>query len=63
MTLMSLNYLQQGIINLRKFDVVVVSTDHDAYDYDFIYKNANLIVDTRNAFKVKGIQNGKLFKA
>ena len=58
-----LESVELSIDNLRKFDVVVVSTDHDAYDYDFIYKNANLIVDTRNAFKVKGIQNGKLFKA
>jgi UDP-N-acetyl-D-glucosamine dehydrogenase len=49
--------------NLKKFDAVVVSTDHDIYDYDFIYENANLIIDTRNAFKKKGLYNGKLLKA
>lgn len=49
--------------NLRKFDVLVVSTDHDIYDYDFLYEHSNLIVDTRNAFKQNGLVNGKLFKA
>ena len=34
---------------LGKYDCVVISTDHDAYDYDMIVKNARLIVDTRNA--------------
>jgi UDP-N-acetyl-D-glucosamine dehydrogenase len=49
--------------NLNEFDVVVLSTDHDAYDYDFIFENSKLIIDTRNAFKRKGLVNGKLYKA
>jgi UDP-N-acetyl-D-glucosamine dehydrogenase len=36
---------------IRKYDIVVILTDHSAYDYDFIAKNARLIVDTRNAVK------------
>jgi UDP-N-acetyl-D-glucosamine dehydrogenase len=36
---------------LRRADVVVISTDHTAYDYDLIVKNAKLVVDTRNAVK------------
>jgi UDP-N-acetyl-D-glucosamine dehydrogenase len=36
---------------LRKADVVVISTDHTAYDYDLIVKNSKLVVDTRNAVK------------
>ncbi len=36
---------------LRKCDAVVISTDHTAYDYDLIVKNAPLVVDTRNAVK------------
>lgn len=51
------------IENLRSFDVIVVSTDHDIYDYNFIYDNSNLIIDTRNAFKQKGIINGKVIKS
>ena len=35
--------------NLAKYDAVLISTDHSAYDYDFIVKNAQLVVDTRNA--------------
>lgn len=35
--------------NLRKYDAVLISTDHSAYDYAFIVKHANLVVDTRNA--------------
>lgn len=36
--------------NIKKYDLVVLSTDHDAFDYKFICENAKLIVDTRNAF-------------
>lgn len=49
--------------NLQKYDAVVLSTDHDNFDYDLIYKSSNLIIDTRNAFKVKGLVNGKIYKA
>jgi UDP-N-acetyl-D-glucosamine dehydrogenase len=44
---------------LRKSDCVVIVTDHDKHDYDFIVKNASLIVDTRNAIKAK---NSKVVK-
>ncbi|MEN6560184.1 MAG: nucleotide sugar dehydrogenase [Acidobacteriota bacterium] len=36
---------------LRKADAVVIATDHTAYDYDAVVKNAPLVVDTRNAIK------------
>jgi len=36
---------------LKKYDCVVVSTDHTHYDYPFIAKHTKLIFDTRNAFK------------
>lgn len=38
---------------LKKFDAVIITTDHSAYDYDWIAENASLIVDTRNAIKKK----------
>ncbi len=47
---------------LKEYDLVLLVTDHDNYDYDFIYKNSNLIVDTRNAFKKQTAINGKLYK-
>lgn len=35
--------------NLAKYDAVLISTDHSAYDWDFIVKHAQVVVDTRNA--------------
>ena len=49
--------------SLKKYDCVVISTNHDAYDYEMIVKNAPLIVDSRNACaKVKGPKKN-VFKA
>ena len=38
---------------LSSVDCVLVSTDHTAYDYDFILEHAQLIIDTRNVFRNK----------
>ena len=49
--------------NLKKYDCVLIATDHSDYDYDFICKHADLIVDTRNATaSVKGAAR-KIVKA
>jgi UDP-N-acetyl-D-glucosamine dehydrogenase len=49
--------------NLKSYDVALLSTDHDDYDYEFINAHSNLIIDTRNAFKSTGLQSGKIIKA
>lgn len=36
---------------VREADCVIVITDHDGYDWSWISKNAQLIVDTRNVIK------------
>jgi len=36
--------------NIHQVDCVLIVTDHDVYDYDFVLRNAKLIVDTRNVF-------------
>ena len=36
---------------LKAFDLAVLITDHDDFDYALILKHARLIVDTRNAFR------------
>jgi UDP-N-acetyl-D-glucosamine dehydrogenase len=36
---------------LASMDCILLATDHSAYDYRFILDHADLIVDTRNAFK------------
>lgn len=48
---------------LASYDVVVISTDHSDYDYDWIVKNAKLIVDTRNATKNVRTNRKKIVKA
>jgi UDP-N-acetyl-D-glucosamine dehydrogenase len=47
---------------LRKYDCVVIATDHSCYDYEFIARNASLVVDTRNATNGKA-GNGNVVKA
>jgi UDP-N-acetyl-D-glucosamine dehydrogenase len=49
------------ISNIRKFDCLIISTHHSCYDYKFIFKNAKLIVDTRNTIKMSSSK--KLIKA
>jgi UDP-N-acetyl-D-glucosamine dehydrogenase len=36
---------------LQEADLVLLVTDHSAYDYPWIASQARLIVDTRNAFQ------------
>lgn len=40
--------------NLGQYDCVVIATDHSSYDYKKILEESKLIVDTRNALKVRG---------
>ncbi len=48
---------------LRRYDAVVISTNHSVYDYRWIVKNAPLVVDTRNATaRVRGGRS-KIVKA
>jgi len=48
---------------LKRYDVVVISTDHSAYDYRMIVQHSKLVVDSRNATaKVRG-GRGKIVKA
>jgi len=35
--------------SLKKYDCVLISTDHTSVDYDMLCKHAKLVVDTRNA--------------
>jgi UDP-N-acetyl-D-glucosamine dehydrogenase len=47
--------------NLKRYDCLLISTDHSAYDYPFIVKNSKLIVDTRNA--TGKIRSSKIVRA
>lgn len=37
--------------HVSSYDCVLLATDHDAFDYDFILEHAQLIVDTRGRYK------------
>lgn len=49
--------------NLKAFDCVLLSTDHSNFDYQFVYDNSNLIVDTRNAFSHIDDKANKIIKS
>jgi UDP-N-acetyl-D-glucosamine dehydrogenase len=50
---LSLKSVPLGAAMMKRFDAVIIATDHSAYDYDWIAKNASLVIDTRNAVKKK----------
>jgi len=45
---------------IASFDLVLLLTDHTDLPYEEIHEHANIVVDTRNAFKMK---SKKIFKA
>lgn len=47
--------------SLKRFDCVIISTDHSAYDYRFIVRNSSLVIDTRNA--TKKLRSARIVKA
>lgn len=49
--------------NIKKYDLLVLSTDHSDYDYKQIAEEAKLILDTRNAFEKSGIKKETIFKS
>jgi UDP-N-acetyl-D-glucosamine dehydrogenase len=48
---------------LAGYDAVLISTDHSAYDYKWIVKNARLVVDSRNATADVRSGRNKIVKA
>lgn len=51
----SYNYYLESVnyknIDLNSFDAVVLATDHDDYDYDYLLERSKLIVDTRGRYR------------
>lgn len=50
-------------IMLAGYDVVLISTDHSCYDYEWILSNSKLVIDTRNATAGVRKGRGKIIKA
>lgn len=38
---------------VNDFDIVLLVTDHDSFDYKMIQKNAKIVIDTRGSFSLK----------
>ncbi len=49
--------------NIAGYDALIISTDHDSFDKKKILDNANLIIDTRNMFNIRGKRKNKIYKA
>jgi len=58
-----MNSVELNAENLSKYDLVVLSTDHDDFDYSFIHEHSKILLDTRNAFGRHGLKSVKVFKS
>ena len=38
--------------NLKSFDLIILTTDHDEYNFEEILTHSRLIIDTRGSFPV-----------
>jgi len=47
---------------VEAYDAVLISTDHDAIDYEMIHRHAPLIIDTRNALGRRGFRGERIVK-
>jgi len=48
---------------LREYDAVVLVTDHSRFPYELIHRSAALIVDSRNAFRARGLGGSHVVSA
>jgi len=54
-----LKSIDLSVEKLNSFDIVLLLTDHDIFDYELILENSKMIIDTRGKYKAKG----KIFRA
>jgi len=48
---------------LARQDAVIIATDHSAYDWDWIVRSSQLVIDTRNATRGVRCRRGNIVKA
>jgi UDP-N-acetyl-D-glucosamine dehydrogenase len=49
--------------SLAAYDAVLIATDHANIDYRLLGQHAQLVIDTRNAMKAKGLESANIVKA
>jgi UDP-N-acetyl-D-glucosamine dehydrogenase len=45
---------------IRQYDCVLIGTDHDVFDYEVVFNEAQLVVDTRGRASKR---NNRVFRA
>jgi UDP-N-acetyl-D-glucosamine dehydrogenase len=66
----SFKYLDDAVIyavkidraGLKQYDVAVLVTNHDDFDYELIANECNVILDCRNVFSNKGVAGDHIVK-
>ena len=46
-----------------RFDALILTTDHDAFDYSALLDAGQIVIDTRNAFAQRGLTTANVVKA
>ena len=54
---LELKSIDFSLRSLKKYDCVLILTDHSKFDYEEIAKNARLVIDTKNAIKSRKHKN------
>jgi UDP-N-acetyl-D-glucosamine dehydrogenase len=52
-----LRSIKYSLQTIKKYDLVLILTDHSGFDYEKLAQNAKLVVDTRNAIKLRNHKN------
>ena len=55
--------VEMSAAQLKRYDAVLLVTDHDDVDYQLVADHSKLVVDTRNVFARRGIKAEHIFKA
>jgi len=52
-----LKSIEYSLQKIKKYDLVLILTDHSGFDYEKLAKNSKLVIDTRNAIKSRKHKN------
>jgi UDP-N-acetyl-D-glucosamine dehydrogenase len=55
--------VELSAVNLASYEAVVISTDHDAIDWKYVVRHAEVVLDTRNVCARSGANGANVVKA
>ncbi|MBN1405944.1 MAG: nucleotide sugar dehydrogenase [Candidatus Omnitrophica bacterium] len=56
----NLKSIKLNAANLKKYNLVILVTDHSGFNYKFISEHASMVLDTRNAFGSRRIRQSSI---